>query len=237
MPSLPIQQILDWLQQLYNQFGYPVVFFSALIENTAITGLLLPGNSLVLLGAVFAPNWLSLAQVILYASLGTIVGYHIDYLLGRFVLKGVASWLYPSALGKRLRLAGRIRLAARFLNKYGGHAILISHLSSTLRSAIAVTAGLTHMRYRTFLFYEVIAATLWNAAFALLGYSLGKVVKNLGDIINRFGIISGIVIVVAAVVGYFIYKYVRQKQIEERRARRRAAREKKLASTGPSLDA
>jgi membrane protein DedA with SNARE-associated domain len=63
------------------------VFLGTLGENTAFPGLLLPGNSLALLGAMYARlGTLQLGWVILLATLGTVLGYHIDYLFGRFVL-------------------------------------------------------------------------------------------------------------------------------------------------------
>src|SRR5205823_4215768 len=113
------------------------VFLGTLGENTALLGMLLPGNTLALLGAVYARlGTLNLSWVILLASLGTILGYNIDYLLGRFVLARVATRWSTSRLGLRIRLAGRLRLAHMLITKHGGKAILISHLVGQLRSFI-----------------------------------------------------------------------------------------------------
>lgn len=188
MLSLPIQDLLDLLKTFYDQYGYAVVFLSSLLENTAIVGFLMPGNSLVLLGAVYARlGTLNLGLVILLASLGTIIGYHCDYLLGRFFLGNIAAFSARSRWGNRLRLSARMRLARRLLQKNGGRAILISHLVGSLRSIVAIGAGFTRMSYITFLFYEVIAAVLWNTLYALIGYFVAMEIDRLATLMQQTG--------------------------------------------------
>src|SRR5947199_6477831 len=112
MQALPLNEWIELLGEFYNQYGYLTVFLGTLGENTAFLGLLLPGNSLALLGAVYARlGTLNLGWVIFLASLGTVCGYHIDYLFGRFVLARVANRWSTGTLGRRIRLAGRLRLA------------------------------------------------------------------------------------------------------------------------------
>src|SRR5256712_7653747 len=116
MPTLPLNEWIKLLGEFYNQYGYLTVFLGTLGENTAFLGFLLPGNSLALLGAVYARlGILNLGWVIFLASLGTILGYHVDYLLGRFVLARVASGWSASRLSPRIPLAGRLRLARRLI--------------------------------------------------------------------------------------------------------------------------
>src|SRR2546430_10219829 len=112
MQALPLNEWIELLGEFYNQYGYLTVFLGTLGENTAFLGLVLPGNSLALLGAMYARlGTLNLGWVIVLATLGTVLGYHVDYLLGRFVLAGVANRWSVSRLGRQLRLAGRLRLS------------------------------------------------------------------------------------------------------------------------------
>src|SRR2546429_2213197 len=121
MQAPPLNEWIELLGEFYNQYGYLTVFLGTLGENTAFLGFLLPGNSLALLGAMYARlGTLNLGLVIFLASLGTILGYHIDYLLGRFVLARVASRWSTSRLGRRIRLAGRLRLGRMLIGKHGG---------------------------------------------------------------------------------------------------------------------
>ena len=225
MPTLPIHEWIKLLGEFYNHYGYLTVFLGTLGENTAFLGFLLPGNSLALLGAVYARlGILNLGWVIFLASLGTILGYHVDYLLGRFVLARVASGWSASRLGRRIRLAGRLRLARLLIAKHGGKAILISHLFGQLRSFVALSAGLTGMKYLRFLGYELVAAALWNTAFCLLGYLLAAEIDRLQMLIGRGGWVLLGVLVLLFLVWRFFRQRVRQRIRQARREARHRAR-------------
>ena len=206
----------------YDQYGYLSVFLGTLGENTALLGLLLPGNSLALLGAVYARlGSLNLGWVIVLASLGTVLGYHIDYVLGRLVLTRVAARWSASKPGRRIRLAGRLRLARRLIARHGGKAILMSHLIGQLRSFVALSAGMTGMRYRRFLGYELVAASVWNAAFCSLGYFLAAEIDRLQTPIERGGwVFLGLLVLLFLAWRVF----GRRAKMGRRIARRRAGR-------------
>ncbi|TMC23690.1 MAG: DedA family protein [Chloroflexi bacterium] len=212
MPTLPVDEWLKQLSGLYNSYGYLIVFLGTLGENTAFLGFLLPGNSLALLAAVYARRGtLNLGWVILLASLGTVLGYHVDYLFGRFVLSRGAHRWSTSKLGRRMRLAGRVRLAQMFVKKHGGKAILISHIVGQLRSFVALGAGMSKMDYRRFLTYELVAAFLWNTAFCLLGYLLAGEVERIRVLIERMGWVLLGIVVLLLLVRQFFKRYWRQR--------------------------
>ncbi|GHO46365.1 DedA family protein [Ktedonospora formicarum] len=215
-----LQSVIEWLKLFYNQYGYLIVFLSTLSENTALLGLVMPGNSLALLGAFYARlGTLNLGLVIFWATLGTIVGYHIDYLLGRYALERPLQRLSASALGRRLRIGGRLRLARILLYKHGGKAILFSHVVGHLRSFVAISAGLTRMPYARFLVFEVIAALTWNTVYSLVGYFIAVEVEALETIFQRMGIV-----IVAVLIILFGIWQLRKRRQQERRHQRRMAR-------------
>ena len=225
MPMLPIHELPKLLSTFYDQYGYLVIFLGTLGENTAMLGFLLPGNALALLGAAYARlGTLNIGWVILIATLGTILGYHIDYLTGRLVMLRVANRWSASRFGRRIRLAGRLRLGRMLLVKHGGKAILVSHLIGHLRSFVALSAGMTKMRYLRFLGLEVIAATLWNTVFCLVGYFIATEIDRLQVILER----SGLVIVGILLSLFFVWRIfgqnTKQRILRERRQARRRAR-------------
>jgi membrane protein DedA with SNARE-associated domain len=223
MPTLPIHEWIKLLGQFYDQYGYLVVFLGTMGENTALLGFFLPGNSLALLGAAYARlGTLNLGWVILFATLGTILGYNIDYFIGRFVLVRFANQWSATRFGRRIRLAGRLRLGRMLLNKHGGKAILISHLVGHLRSFVALSAGLTHMRYLRFLGFEVVAAAIWNTAFCLLGYFIAGEIDHLQVIFER----SGWVILAILVLLFLAWRIFGQRAKQRIRRERRQARRK-----------
>lgn len=220
MLNLPVGEWLELLRSFYDQYGYIVVFLGSFGENTAFLGFLLPGNSLVLLGALYARlGTLNLGLVIFWASLGTILGYHVDFLFGRFALSHVVARWGKTRLGRRLRIAGRLRLARMFIAKHGGKAILISHVVGHLRSFVAIGAGMTRMPYRTFLGYEVIAAVAWNTLYACLGYFIAIEIDQLALLFQR----AGGVILIALVLLYLAWRFLGPRARQEARRRQRAA--------------
>jgi membrane protein DedA with SNARE-associated domain len=223
MPTFPISEWIKLLGEFFNQHGYLTVFLGTLGENTAFLGLFLPGNTLALLGAMYARlGTLNLGWVICLATLGTVLGYHIDYLFGRFILVHVVTRWSTSRLGRRMRLAGRLRLACRLLTKYGGRAILISHFVGHLRSFVALSAGVSKMNYRRFLGYELLAASLWNTGFCLLGYFLAAEADRIQTL---FGSMSGIIIALLALI--FLAWYIFRQRMKQHISRHsRVARER-----------
>ncbi|HEX6543979.1 MAG TPA: DedA family protein [Ktedonobacterales bacterium] len=217
-----IQTLINLLRDLYQQYGYLIVFLGALGENTAVLGLVMPGGTLALLGAFYARlGMLNLAWVIFFAWIGTVLGYHIDYLFGRFALSKLMARWGGSPLGQRLRLAARLRLARRMLARYGGRAILVSHVVGHIRSFVALSAGATHMPYRRFLAFELVAALVWNIIFGLLGYLAGAEYDRIIQVVERAGWIIASVVILAVLVWKVVIPWLRRRQ--RARSHRRAA--------------
>jgi membrane protein DedA with SNARE-associated domain len=200
----------NWIELfggLYDRYGYALVFLGALGENTALLGLVLPGGTLALLGAFYArQGTLNLAAVIALAWAGTVLGYSADYFIGRYLFNRVAPTLCASRLGRRLRLAGRLRLARKLLWRHGGKAILISHTVGHLRSFVALTAGVTRMDYRRFLAFELPAALVWNVGYCLLGYLAAVELETLLKVIERAGWVV-LALLVALFVAWRLLRY------------------------------
>jgi membrane protein DedA with SNARE-associated domain len=225
MPTIPLHAWIEALGTFYDQYGYLIVFLGTFGENTALLGLVLPGNSLALLGAFYArAGTLNLGWVVFFAWLGTILGYHVDYLIGRYALAQIMARWGRTTLGRRLRLAGRIRLARKMLARHGGKAILFSHTIGHMRSFVALSAGITHMKYSQFLLFEAIAALFWNMLFSLLGYFIAMEIDRLEMIIGQAG---GIIFVLIA-LAFIVWLWWRRK-------RSRALKQRRKISMLPSL--
>lgn len=200
MPDL--HDLVDGLRDAYATWGYPIVFLGAMLENTILLGLVLPGGALVVLGAVYAHQGsMALPAVLLLAWLGMVAGTSIDYVIGRL---GLQSALHRVRLGSRLD--PHLRKAKQYLERYGAWAFLLAHFIGHIRSFIAITAGTSQLPYRRFLLYEGIAALVWNLLFVGAGYVLGENVDRLQQIMGR----AGIGVALAAVVAYGLYRLARR---------------------------
>lgn len=195
MPDL--QTMLDAVRAAYLDWGYALVLLGALLENTVLLGLVLPGGTIVLLGAVYAQQGaMSLPLVLALAWVGMVLGTSADYLLGRFGIRRVLG-------GTRLmiKLDPGLREAERYLERYGPWAFLLAHFIGHVRSFLAITAGTSRLPYRKFLLYEGIAALVWNGAFVGAGYLLGENTEQLQRLLSGAGLVAALM-VVALYLGY-----------------------------------
>ncbi len=198
--------LLEAIKAQYTTYGYLIVFLAAYLENTVILGLILPGGSLVLLGAIYAAGGtLSLPLVIFFGWIGMALGNSTDYWIGRF-------GLYRLIENTRLKkyLDPHMASATDFLNKRGGAAIFISHFIGHLRSFVAMTAGAVKFPFRRFAVYELAAALIWNLIYALAGFFLAASASTFESI---FGGVS-IVMVGLLAIGYGGYKFMERQKKE-----------------------
>ncbi|WP_376796950.1 DedA family protein [Thermogemmatispora sp.] len=217
-------KVLDQLEQLYEQYGYLAALLGAFCENTALLGLLLPGGSLALLAAFLAGSGqLNIGGVFLCVWLGTLLGYHCDYLMGRLLLARVVFRRFPVGYGRRWRLAARLRLARRWLHRHGGKAIVFSHLVGHMRSLTALSAGMLAMRYQRFLLWELLAAGLWSGLYCLLGYLLAGEYALLSRLLQGSGWAASLVVLGIA-LGWMAWRLSRSRSRSRRRGPRSASR-------------
>jgi membrane protein DedA with SNARE-associated domain len=205
MPDL--SHVIDALRAAYDTWGYPLVLVGALLENTALLGLVLPGGSLVLLGAVYAQQGiLAWPLVLVLGWLGMVLGTSLDYVIGRWALRATLGQTRLMA-----RLEPKLGDAARFLERHGAWAFLLAHFIGHIRSFVALTAGTSCLPYRRFLRYEALAALAWNLIWVMAGYLVGAHLELLQRLMSG----AGLAVMLAVVAGYLAYRLF---------ARKRAAR-------------
>ena len=68
----------------------------------------------------------------------------------------------------------------KYFDKYGGRTIIVARFVPIVRTFVPTVAGVSSMRYRTFVLYNVIGGVLWGGGVTTLGYFLGEIeiVKN-----------------------------------------------------------
>jgi membrane protein DedA with SNARE-associated domain len=157
-------QTMDQILSLIGQYGYLFIFFGVMLESIGVP---LPGETiLIAAGFLVHQGTLNLSETIAFGILGTFVGNQIGYWAGRkggrpFVLR----WgRYIGVTRERLeRVEG-------FFARHGGKAVLLARFVPGLRALGALAAGISRMHWKTFLFYNIIAGTVWAASSVLVGY-------------------------------------------------------------------
>ncbi len=202
-----INDFVELIKQQYLTFGYLIVFLGAYFENMVLLGLVLPGGSLVLLGAVYAADGsLSIWWVVLLGWLGIFLGICTDYWIGRL---GVYNLIAKTRLHRYLEEP--MAKAEAFLEKRGAVAIFGSFFAGHLRSFVAITAGLTKFPFRKFMLYQAPASFIWNLLYCLAGFFLASTFKNLEGVVGGILVLS-LVILAAGYGGLSLFKRLKSRR-------------------------
>jgi membrane-associated protein len=155
---------------VYGVWVYALLFFIVFCETGFIVTPFLPGDSLLFsIGVLAAEGLIDLKLIFILllvaAILGDSVNYWIGYKVGPRVFKWEKSrWFNPQHLNR----------AHVFYERHGGNAIVLSRFVPIIRTFAPFVAGIAVMKYRLFLFYNVVGALAWIAIFLLGGYFLGQ---------------------------------------------------------------
>ena len=194
--------MLDYLIHLTGRIGnwaYLLVFLGATLESAAFLGLLIPGESLVLVaGFLAAQQVLDLDGVIVVVAIGAVLGDSIGYEMGRHLGRPALE-----RYGPRLGLdAARIERADAFFARHGGKSVFLGRFVGFARALVPFMAGASRMPLRTFLPYNVSGAVLWSVCFVLLGYFLGAGWQGAQRWIGRASAVLGLMVLLLVVLGW-----------------------------------
>jgi membrane-associated protein len=166
-----LRSVLDRLADVSgSSWSYPVIYGLCALD---VVFPVLPSETSVIVGGVVAGSGdLLLGIVIAVAAVGAITGDVTVYTIGRLLGERRAARL----LGKRGE--ERVRWAERQLDERGWYLILVGRFIPGGRSAVTLSAGLLHMRWRRFLAADVAAGILWASYAALLGYVGGRAFEH-----------------------------------------------------------
>ncbi|GAB4242553.1 MAG: hypothetical protein Kow00129_01130 [Thermoleophilia bacterium] len=183
------------MRTIAAQWGYLIVFTLAFLETSAFVGLLVPGETVVLLaGAMAAEGVLdaqTLAAVVISAALlGDSAGYFLGRRFGReFLLRH-----------ERLFRLNHRRLAQAdaYFARHGGKTVLFGRWVGFLRSLAPFLAGSARMSYPRFLFWDVLGASSWGLTLVALGYLAGRSYRLVESWLGRVSLFVLLLLVAAA---------------------------------------
>lgn len=141
--------------------------FAILLETSVLIGLLIPGDSVVLVAATGVSSTVEYVLLILAIIIGALIGETIGYYVG----KTFGPAIQHSRIG---RLVGHKNWVAaeRFLDHRGGWAVFISRFLPVLHSLVPLTAGIIGMHYKRFIAWTAPACALWAIVYVTVGHSV-----------------------------------------------------------------
>lgn len=184
-----------------NAWVYGIILIFTFLETSALLGLLVPGESVVVIGGILASlEYLAVWQVAAVASVGAIIGDSVGYLLGRRY--GVS---LLQMLGNRWYTSQTLlERTGEYFRRHGGKTVFFGRFVGFLRAFGPLVAGISRMPYRSFLFYDVIGAVLWAVTFTAVGYLAGES----WDIVSAYVGRVGALIFTLVIAGYYLFRLI-----------------------------
>jgi membrane protein DedA with SNARE-associated domain/membrane-associated phospholipid phosphatase len=193
VPHDDLQGILEDVSQALGEWTYLLVGAFAFLETGAFVGLVVPGETIMLLGGAVAGQgeidlYLLLAIAWFSAWAGDTTSFFIGRRLGRgFVLRN----------GPRVGISHeRFAQVEDYFRRHGGKTILIGRFISLVRALAPFIAGSSGMRYRAFVPYSILGTGVWSAAHILIGYFFSRSVDTAAEYAGRGAFLLGTIIVV-----------------------------------------
>jgi len=190
-----------------TQHGLPLLFAVVMIESFGIP---LPGETaLIAFGVLASQGHYSIASVIVIAAAGAIVGDNLGYwLIGRLGGRALfRRWRWLNQYSDRV-----LPRAEALMERHGGKTVFFGRFVSILRYTVAWVAGLSHMRWWRFLFWNATGGIAWATAVGLTSYYAGSAAANA---IQRYGLYAGAFVLVAVIAGWLGLRYA-HRRIERR---------------------
>lgn len=216
--------IIDWLLNSVHQVDGllrdAIAGLAIMLETSIFVGLVVPGDTVVLLAATSVSGWFDALGLLGFVLLGSLIGESTGFWLGRFFGMRIRN----SKLGQKI---GDLnwQLADSFVETRGGIAVAISRFLPFLHSVVPVTAGMSKMKYRTFITWTAGACLVWASVYVFLGFLASASYEQLASKI-KFGGYIFIGIVALVVVGFHFGKKRLESMAEKMIAANDASQEK-----------
>jgi len=190
--------ITGWLLDLVETLGAVGVGLSILLETIIPP---IPSEAVLgLAGVLINAGRMSIVPVILFATLGSVLGAIFFYYLGL-------------ALGPRRSHAFLDRLPLvetedvdktfGWFERHGRPAVFLGRMVPIVRSFISVPAGVVRMPFLQFLLFTAAGSLIWNTVLVSLGVAAGDFIEK-----NLHYLDYVVVAAVVLAVSWFVYRKV-----------------------------
>jgi membrane protein DedA with SNARE-associated domain len=192
---LDLQELLEEISNTLGAWTYLLVAVFAFAETGAFVGLVVPGETVMLLGgAVAGQGAIDVYLLIAIAWFSAWLGDTFSFLLGRrlgreFVMKH----------GPRFGISHeRFEKVEDYFGRHGGKTIFIGRWISLVRAFAPFIAGSSGMHYRGFVPYSILGTGLWASLHILIGYFFSRSIETAGHYAARGAFLLAMLIALVA---------------------------------------
>lgn len=177
----------NFIINMMNKYGYFGILFLITVENIFPP---IPSEVILTLGGFMTSQetcTMSLFGVIMFSTLGSILGAVILYYIGYILNIDRLIKLCDSRLGKVLCLKKEdINKSYDKFNEKGNLTVLYSRFVPILRSLISIPAGMNKMKFGLFMIYTSIGSLIWNIVLCSLGKLVGENYMMVANVFSKY---------------------------------------------------
>ena len=206
----------SFFQWFVDNASYLFVFVFMVIESSFVP---FPSEVVVPPAAYLActKGDMNIFLVVLFATLGAIVGALINYYLSLWIGRPLVYKFADSRLGHACLIdRAKVDKAERYFDRHGAISTFIGRLIPAVRQLISIPAGLSRMNIGVFVIFTGLGALVWNGVLAALGWWLSTVVsldQLFGKVEEYNTYLSAAGLVIGAVcVAFILYRMLSKKK-------------------------
>ena len=205
-----MEELYAWIEANMN---YGVITFFMAVESSFIP---FPSEIIIIPAAFIAATTgtLSLPLIILYGTLGAIIGAMVNYGLAYWLGRPIVHKFADTKLSHMLLIdRPGVEKAEAFFAEHGAIGTFIGRLIPAIRQLISIPAGLARMNMLRFLLFTFLGAGIWNSILAILGYTVGMTIGKEALIakVQQYSryVEMGLAVVIFVALIYYIYLVVK----------------------------
>lgn len=196
--------------QIMNQYGCFGIALLIAIENIFPP---IPSEVILSFGGFMTTyTKMTLLEVIIASTIGSLIGAVVLYGVGRIINKDKLIEICDGKVGKILHLKSEnIEKSEKWFETKSKSAVLFCRCIPIIRSLISIPAGMSKMNFAEFMFLTTIGTIIWNTLITVLGKMAGNSWTLISDSISEYSYI--IKIVVWIIVIFLILKKILRHRI------------------------
>jgi membrane protein DedA with SNARE-associated domain len=199
--------VTDAIAALPPVAAYAIIAALVFGEAAVFIGFVLPGETAVVLGGFLASTaQLDLVPLCVLVFVSAVVGDSVGYEVGR----RFGPRLVAASVFSRHRL--RLDRARGVLRDRGGPAVLLGRFTAFFRAVMPGLAGLSEMRYPSFLLWNALGGLVWGVGFCLLGFFAGASYERVARDVGRGTAVVIALAAIALLVGWRLRRRRRESE-------------------------
>jgi membrane-associated protein len=188
--------VLFALIRIPAHLGYFILGALVGIESAGVP---VPGETALITAGVLAHHKeLQIELVIAVAAAAAIIGDNVGYLIGR--TGGRRLMDRPGILEAQRR--DLLTKGESFFDAHGPKAVFLGRWVAGLRIAAAWLAGVHHMPWGTFVFWNALGGIAWATSVGLLAYFLGATAEHIFKYLGAAGVVTAALLL----LGFLIWR-------------------------------